>query len=161
MVEFMNFYQGRMSVQEYSLKFTQLSKYAPTMVVDPRARMNKFVMEVSSLVEKECRMTMLLNDMDISRLMVYVQQIEESKIREIRQDVRGLGRMILVTKSLRKGSITKIIPWETRIGLQIKVPKVVVVLLKGIGALIVVRNIWVSVLPEQMVVFHVEIRPII
>ena len=78
-----------MSVQEYSLKFTQLSKYAPTMVVDPRARMNKFVMEVSSLVEKECRMTMLLNDMDISRLMVYVQQIEESKIREIRQECRS------------------------------------------------------------------------
>ncbi|TMW84845.1 hypothetical protein EJD97_024254 [Solanum chilense] len=86
MVEFMNLRQRGINVQEYSLKFTQLSKYASAMVADPRARMNKFVMGVSSLVEKECRTTILLNDMDISRLMVYVQQIEESKIREIRQD---------------------------------------------------------------------------
>ncbi|XP_069147061.1 uncharacterized protein [Solanum lycopersicum] len=86
MVEFMNLCQGGMSVQEYSLKFTQLSKYAPSMVDKPRARMNKFVMGVSSLVEKERRTAMLLNDMDISRLMVYAQPIEESKIREIRQE---------------------------------------------------------------------------
>ena len=46
-VEFMNLRQGGMSVQEYSLKFTQLSKYAPSMVANPRTRMNKFVMGVS------------------------------------------------------------------------------------------------------------------
>lgn len=51
MVEFMNLRQGGMSVQEYSLKFTQLSKYTPTMVANPRARMNRFVMGVSRLVE--------------------------------------------------------------------------------------------------------------
>ena len=66
-----------MSVQEYSLKFTQLSKYAPTMVANPRARMNELVMRVCSLVEKDCRTIMLFNDMDISRLMVYAQQIDE------------------------------------------------------------------------------------
>ena len=38
MVEFMNLRQGGMSVQDYSLKFTQLSNYAPTMVANPRAR---------------------------------------------------------------------------------------------------------------------------
>ena len=48
--------------------------------------MNKFLMRVSSLVEKECRTTMLLTDMDISRLMAYVEQIEESRIRKIRQE---------------------------------------------------------------------------
>ena len=75
MVEFMNLYQGGMSVQEYSLKFTRLSKYAPTMVSNPKTMMNKFVVAVSRLVEKECRTKMLLNDIDMSRLMVYAQQI--------------------------------------------------------------------------------------
>ena len=42
-------------------------------------------MRLSSFVEKECRAAMVLNDTDISRIMDYAQQIEESKIREIRQ----------------------------------------------------------------------------
>ena len=85
MVEFMNLCQGGMSVQEYSLKLTQLYMNAPTMVANLTTRMKKFVTGVSSFVEKECRTSMLLNNIDISRLMVYAQQIENSKIREIRQ----------------------------------------------------------------------------
>ncbi|XP_049364343.1 uncharacterized protein LOC125829123 [Solanum verrucosum] len=40
MEEFINLRQGSMGVQEYSLKFTLLPKYAPTMVAHSRARMN-------------------------------------------------------------------------------------------------------------------------
>ena len=43
-VEFINLCQGGMSIEEYSLKLTQFSKYAPIIVPNPRARMNKFVM---------------------------------------------------------------------------------------------------------------------
>lgn len=71
MVEFMNFRQGGISMQDYTLKFTQLFKYASTMVANPRYRIKKFLLGVYSLVEKECRTKMLLNDMDITRLMVY------------------------------------------------------------------------------------------
>ena len=52
MVDFMNIRQEGMSVKDYSLKFTQISKYAPAMVSNPRDRMNKFVMGVFSLVER-------------------------------------------------------------------------------------------------------------
>ena len=49
--DFMNFIrQGNMTVQEYGLNFNELSKYAPHMVADSRAHMNKFLYGVSDLV---------------------------------------------------------------------------------------------------------------
>ena len=68
-----------MSVKEYSLKFTQLSNYAPTMVADSRDTRNKFVMGVSDMVQKECCTTMVINDMDMSRIMVHSKQIFKDK----------------------------------------------------------------------------------
>ena len=73
MVEFMNLCQCGMSVNEYSLQITQLSMYTPSMVSKPRAKMNKFVIGLYTLMEKECRTTILLNDRYISRLMVYAK----------------------------------------------------------------------------------------
>ena len=39
----MNLRQGNMTVQEYGIKFNQLSRYDPHMVADSRAQMNKFL----------------------------------------------------------------------------------------------------------------------
>ena len=39
----MNLRHGNMKVQEYRLTFNQLSRYAPHMVADSRAQMNKFL----------------------------------------------------------------------------------------------------------------------
>ncbi|XP_015086976.1 uncharacterized protein LOC107030091 [Solanum pennellii] len=41
--KFINLRQVGMSMLEYSMKFTQLSKFAPSMVFDPRDEMNLFV----------------------------------------------------------------------------------------------------------------------
>ena len=60
------------------------------MVAKSRARMNKFVMGVYSLVEEESCTTMLHNDIDISRLMVYALQFEESKLRNTSRDGKRL-----------------------------------------------------------------------
>ncbi|XP_049381296.1 uncharacterized protein LOC125845822 [Solanum stenotomum] len=47
--EFINLRQGTMSVEEYSLKFTLLSKYAPSLVSNPRDEMSRFVTGESKL----------------------------------------------------------------------------------------------------------------
>ena len=100
----------------------------------------------------------LLNDMDISRLMVYAQQIEESKIREIRKEGKRPRSDDPSHQNPKRGSIIKIILWETRTGLQIKIPKVVATILRGLGALLVGNNIWIGFFTEWMYVLHAVIR---
>ncbi|XP_049364745.1 uncharacterized protein LOC125829577 [Solanum verrucosum] len=72
--EFRTLKQDSLSVHEYRLKFTQLSRYASEMVADMRSRMSLFVAGLSRLSSKEGKATMLISDMDIARLIVYVQQ---------------------------------------------------------------------------------------
>lgn len=68
-------------MEEYSLKFTFLYKYGPSLVSTPKDDMSMYVIGVSTFLKDECYMTMLHDDMNISRLMVYVQSIEESKFK--------------------------------------------------------------------------------
>ena len=55
MEEFINLKQGNMSVAEYSLKFSTLSRYAPSLVYNPRDEMSHFVKGVADLVMEEYR----------------------------------------------------------------------------------------------------------
>ena len=89
--EFINLKQGNMSVEDYSLKFTMLSRYAPSMVSNPRNEMSRFVTNVSDLVNEECRMTMIHSDMNFSRLMMFAQSIEESKHTWISRNMKRGG----------------------------------------------------------------------
>ncbi|KAH0776721.1 hypothetical protein KY290_008132 [Solanum tuberosum] len=52
LLELFNLLQGNMSVKEYSLKFTQLSRYALTMVADSRAMMKEKLKEKSREAKK-------------------------------------------------------------------------------------------------------------
>ena len=71
-MEFINFKQGKLSVIEYYLKFTQLYKHVPPIIVaNPSVLMNRFMKGVFELAKEVCGTTMLVHDMDISRLVVF------------------------------------------------------------------------------------------
>ena len=53
-----------MSVEEYSLKISRLSRFSPFLVSKPRDDMSRFVTGVTDLVKKECCMAMLHDDID-------------------------------------------------------------------------------------------------
>ena len=76
MGEFINLKQCNLSVKECALKFSLLSKYAPILVANPRDLINRFMTGVSELVEEECCMEIIVDDIDISRLRVFAKQIE-------------------------------------------------------------------------------------
>lgn len=71
-------------MREYSLKFTKLSKYSPSLVANSCARMIKFISEVSNVVVKECRTSNLVKEMEIFWFMTYTKQIEGEKLKEKR-----------------------------------------------------------------------------
>ena len=69
-------------MHEYGLKFTQLSCYDLKMVKDMRSRMSLFVVSLGHGSIQEGRAAMLMGDIDISMLMVYVQHVQEEKLRD-------------------------------------------------------------------------------
>ena len=106
MVEFINLIKGRMSVLKYSLKFTKLSKYAPSLVSNPRDEMNCFVKKVSHDLQQECNLAMIHDHMNISCLIVHAQQLEEARANRKSRDKTSL--------SLRRGSIIKFLQCSLR-----------------------------------------------
>ena len=89
--EFINLKKGNMGVGEYSLKFSTLSRYAPSLLSNPRDEMIRFVTGVADLVVEECHTTMLHNDMTLARLLVYAQSIEDSKLRWMARSLKRSG----------------------------------------------------------------------
>lgn len=81
MERFINLSQVKLSVNDFVLKFTLLSKHDPSLVADPRDLMNR-IRTGANLVEKECHMTMLVDDKDISRLIMFTHKIEESILKK-------------------------------------------------------------------------------
>ena len=78
----MNLRQVKMTVQEYGLKFNKLSRYALHMVADSKVQINNFFYGVSDLVKIDCRNSMLLEDMKISRPITHAQMVDGDKLRE-------------------------------------------------------------------------------
>jgi len=80
--EFLTLNMESMSVHEYNLKFTQLSRYAPEVVADMRSRTSLLVVGLSRKSSKEDQTAMLIEDMDIAMLMIHVQKVEEDKMKD-------------------------------------------------------------------------------
>ena len=78
-------------MEEYSLKFIRLSKYAPPFVSNPKDEMSRFVTRVTNLVREECRMSMLHDDIILARRMVYAQSIEEPKHKRMSRSLKRCG----------------------------------------------------------------------
>ena len=72
-------------MKEYHMKFTQLSRYASEMVPTVRAKMRKFVSGLAKQVKREGKAAILNADMDFSRLVVYLQQVEDDKKKDMEE----------------------------------------------------------------------------
>ena len=74
--EFLILKQDFMSVHEYGMKCTQLCRYVLQIVKGMKSRMSLFVAGSVYFSSKKDRDAMLKRDMDISRLIIYVQQVQ-------------------------------------------------------------------------------------
>ena len=64
------------------------SRYATSLVSNNRDEMIMFLIRINEDLEEECRSAMLHDNMDLSRLMVHVQQVEENRKKRGVHDVR-------------------------------------------------------------------------
>lgn len=67
------------------MDFTQLSPHSSEMVKEMSSRMSLFLTGLGRLSSKDGRATMLIGDMDISRLIVYVEQVKEEELTDMEE----------------------------------------------------------------------------
>ena len=105
--EFLTLNKESLSVHEYGLKFTKLYHYAPELVKDIISTMSLCVAELGRISRKEGQATILIGDMEISRLMVYVQHVEEEKLRD-REELRNKKAKIGNEFGYQKGNVNRL-----------------------------------------------------
>ena len=79
--EFINLCQQSLSVLNYSLQFTKFFKYVPSFVSNPRDEMCCFLTRVSYDLVEEFNLAMFHDNMNISHLVEYAQQLQETRLR--------------------------------------------------------------------------------
>lgn len=83
----MNLIQGKINVNRYAIKFHYKSLYSLDLVSSLRAKMRKSTLALSRDLVLECEAALLNSDMNISKLVVNMQQVEnkEKKKSELRK----------------------------------------------------------------------------
>jgi len=104
--EFLTLKQDSLSVHKYGLMFIQLSRYASKKVLDMRSRISLFVTGLSRLSSKEGKVVILIGDMDIARLMVYVQRVEEEKLTD-REEFRNKKAKIWSVSRQQRSNVNR------------------------------------------------------
>ena len=86
--EFINLKQGSMTLKENFLKFVKLSRYDTSLVSNRRDEMSRFLKKITGDLEEECWSAMLHDNMNLSKLMVRVYQVEDNQKRRGVRDTR-------------------------------------------------------------------------
>ena len=69
MEEFVHLVQGRMTVTEYAQIFDRLARFAPELVPTDRARRDKFIRGLNSMVARDVSITMSLTETTHAQVM--------------------------------------------------------------------------------------------
>ncbi|XP_070019669.1 uncharacterized protein [Nicotiana sylvestris] len=89
---FLNLRQGNLSVQEYSMQFDYLARYAPHMVAEMSDRVHLFVNGLGPYLINECMTPSLVEGMDISRIQDYAQMLKDRKHQQKADREQGRGQ---------------------------------------------------------------------
>ena len=65
-----------------------LSKYVSSFVSNSRDEISRYVTGMSKEIEEECCAAMLHDNMNLYRLMVHAQQVEENRLRKRNREVK-------------------------------------------------------------------------
>ncbi|XP_015072906.1 uncharacterized protein LOC107017145 [Solanum pennellii] len=97
-------------------------------MVKNMSRMSLFVIGLGRASSKEGRATMLIGDIDISRFMVYVQKVEEDKLRD-REEYRNKKAKTMSPGNRRCKGVVRLLPapsvLETTLVFVVRAPLVV------------------------------------
>ncbi|PHU04244.1 hypothetical protein BC332_25066 [Capsicum chinense] len=84
--QFLNLYQGNMSMRVYSLRFNSLSRYAPNVVATMDDRVHQYVDRLDPYLVRDCTIAALNKDMDIARIQAFAQKMEDQRQRRRTQE---------------------------------------------------------------------------
>ena len=79
--EFVRLVQGRMTVTEYAQMFDRLARFAPELVPTDRARRDKFIRGLNSMVARDVSITLSLTE------TTYAQVVERALLAERAEDL--------------------------------------------------------------------------